>query len=604
MRMLIVLNLLAFPFFVFSQPATTFSQLAQQSERRQAVIDEQLRPVPDGRIPLQFNQAISPALGEDKTCFKVSELRLQSIDNSVIPKAFIRYLMNVLQSESIVAQATGKLQFQLSYSSNTAQSTTTQRALPCLGVSGIERITTQLQNRLVGKGYITGRVLIPEQNLSQGKLLLTIAVGKVGQLQVNQENVAQTHANRATLLNAFPTDRDRVLNLRDLEQGLENLRRVPTVSAEMDIKPSKVINHSDVVVNWQQKKYPFRLNISIDDSGSQSTGKYLGTGSISWDNPLRLNDIFYASYTSNLQPGEKRTDASGRADKGKTYNYAVNYSIPFGYWLLDVGGSHYHYDQVVAGVNRNHHYTGDSTQGSLNLSRVLYRDDKHKITAKAGLWRKTNKSFINDTEVEVQRRRTGGWKASISQRSYFSKGTLSSTLGYKRGTRAFGGIAAPEELFNEGTAKMKIWTADIGWQMPFQLGSQSFSLDSSFHGQWNKSLLTSQDRIAIGGRYSVRGFSGSKTLSGERGWYLRNNIAWKYKDNHQIYVGLDTGRVSGVSAKQLLGQSLSGAVIGGKGQFKKLGSWYYDVFVGTPIYQPTGFNADSTVFGFNFSYSL
>lgn len=602
MRKLIILSLLSFPFFAFSQTTKPLSELEQQTERRQAIINQQLRPTPDGRIPIKILDAQLPDVSSKADCFAVESLTVESVDDAVIPRQFSSYLVDALEAEKVYVKKQNSLSFRLG--DNNIHRGKPKHSAPCLSAVHIERITTQLQNDLVGKGFITSRVLIPEQNLSNGKLKLVFAIGKVGELQVNQNNHIQTHSNRARLINAFPTDASKVLSLRDLEQGLENLRRVPTVSAEMDIKPSKVINHSDVVVNWQQKKYPFRLNISIDDSGSQSTGKYLGTGSISWDNPLRLNDIFYASYTSNLQPGEKRTDASGRTDKGKTYNYAVNYSIPFGYWLLDVGGSHYHYDQVVAGVNRNHHYTGDSTQGSLNLSRVLYRDDKHKITAKAGLWRKTNKSFINDTEVEVQRRRTGGWKASISQRSYFSKGTLSSTLGYKRGTRAFGGIAAPEELFNEGTAKMKIWTADIGWQMPFQLGGQSFSLDSSFHGQWNKSLLTSQDRIAIGGRYSVRGFNGSKTLSGERGWYLRNNIAWKYKDNHQIYVGLDTGRVSGVSAKQLLGQSLSGAVIGGKGQFKKLGSWYYDVFVGTPIYQPTGFNADSTVFGFNFSYSL
>lgn len=604
MRALIILSFWAFPFFAFPQSAMTFTQLEQQAERRQTVIDKQLRPVPDGRIPLQLNQATFPTLGEDKTCFKVGKLTLQSVDNSVIPKPFIRYLINVLQSESIVVQPTGELQFQLSHSSDVLQSTTAQRALPCLGVGGIERITTKLQNQIISKGYITSRVLIPEQNLSQGELLLSIVDGKVGQLRVNKENAAQTHANRATLMNAFPTDRGRVLNLRDLEQGLENLRRVPTVSAEMEIKPSKVGNHSDIIVNWQQRKYPFRLNLSVDNSGSQSTGKYLGTMSLAWDNPLQLNDIFYVSYTHNLSSGKKQTAPNGQVDKGKTHNYAVHYSLPLGYWSVDMGMSDYQYDQVVAGVNRNYHYAGDSTSGHLNLSRVLYRGDKHKIAVGAGLWVKQNKSYIDDTEVEVQRRRTSGWQANLSQRSYFSLGTLSSTLNYKRGTRAFGAIAAPEELFNEGTAKMKIWSVGIHWQMPFNIGQQQFTLDSRFHGQWNKSLLTSQDKISIGGLYSVRGFSGEKSLFGERGWYLSNNIYWYYRDNHQLYLGLDVGHVSGESSRYLPGKNLTGAVLGIKGQFRKDGDWYYDIFVGTPLHQPKGFDADSTVFGFNFSYSL
>lgn len=42
--------------------------------------------------------------------------------------------------------------------------------------------------------------------------------------------------------------------------------------------------------------------------------------------------------------------------------------------------------------------------------------------------------------------------------------------------------------------------------------------------QWNRTPLTPQDRFAIGGRYTVRGFDGETSLMGERGWLLRNDI--------------------------------------------------------------------------------
>ncbi|PIE46461.1 MAG: ShlB family hemolysin secretion/activation protein, partial [Gammaproteobacteria bacterium] len=137
---------------------------------------------------------------------------------------------------------------------------------------------------------------------------------------------------------------------------------------------------------------------------------------------------------------------------------------------------------------------------------------------------------------------------------------------------------------------------------PFKLGENNFDWHSQFHGQWNKSLLTPQDRLAIGGRYSVRGFSGEQTLSGDRGWYLRNDLSWHYKPNHQAYIGIDIGRVSGKSAKNLLGQQLSGAVLGFKGQFKRAGNWHYDVFVGAPIDKPKGLKTDKVVTGFNINY--
>lgn len=605
MRNLILLCVLGFPFFAVSQTATPLSQLSQQSERRQAEIDEQLRPSADGRVPVNIVAAPLPDSDKDEVCFKIQSLAFETVDKTVLPSSFLDYLTDALSSENIrvidSSKQSSKQSFQLRDSKAQGGASV---GTPCLSATRIERITTKLQNRLVGKGFITSRVLIPEQDLSQGKLMLAFATGRVGELSVNMAKRNQTHAGRATLYNAFPSLQGEVLNLRHLEQGLENLRRVPTVSAEMDVKPGETPNYSDIVVNWQQRKFPLRLNLSVDNSGSKTTGEYLGTVSIAWDNPLHFNDIFYLSYTHNLSSGTKRTDPNNKTDKGKTSNYATSYSFPFGYWSFDIGMSAYHYDQVVVGVNRNYHYTGDTTRGSMNLSKVLYRDDKHKVTASAGLWTKSSKNYIDDAEVEVQRRRTGGWTAALSQRSYFRLGTLSSSLSYKRGTRAFGGLVAPEELFDEGTAKMKVWTADIHWQMPFHLGQQHFSWDSQLHGQWNENLLTSQERMAIGGRYSVRGFSGESTLSGDRGWYLRNDLSWHYRDNHQVYLGLDTGHVSGASTQYLLGRSLSGAVLGLKGQFSKGGDWYYDVFVGTPIDQPDGFDADATVFGFYFSYSL
>lgn len=203
----------------------------------------------------------------------------------------------------------------------------------------------------------------------------------------------------------------------------------------------------------------------------------------------------------------------------------------------------------------------------------------------------------------MQRRHTGGWKASLAQRSYFQRGTLNSTLTYQRGTRAFGAIPAPEELFDEGTGKIKIWTADIHWQMPFKLGQTSWSWNSNFHVQWNKTRLTAQDRISIGGRYSVRGFSGKRTLSAERGWYIRNDLAWHYQPGHQVYLGLDTGYVSGDSAENLLGQSLSGVALGLKGYAIKNGQWSYDAFIAAPLDYPKYFPTDSVTAGFKLSYN-
>jgi hypothetical protein len=50
--------------------------------------------------------------------------------------------------------------------------------------------------------------------------------------------------------------------------------------------------------------------------------------------------------------------------------------------------------------------------------------------------------------------------------------------------------------------------------------------------------------------------------------------------NAEAFVGLDTGHVSGPSAKYLVGQSLTGAAIGLRGAWRNLS---YEVFVATPV---------------------
>ncbi|WP_306349126.1 ShlB/FhaC/HecB family hemolysin secretion/activation protein [Pasteurella atlantica] len=567
-------------------PSTNPEEIFKRSEQRQQSINQQLMPNMDTQGSSLSVITLSSDTHHSAICFPIDKLRINILDEKKVIPSLSKYITQAIKLEDLNSQKLDKFVFKLSDK---------EGQKPCLNVGQINQISINLQNKLIKGGWITSRILVPEQSLKEGDLLFTLVIGYLNDVIVSD--------NKANTFTAFPSGKGDILNLRDLEQGLDNMRRLPTVSTEINIIPSKEKNASNVEVKWQQKKNPVRLNISIDDSGGKSTGKYLGTISAAWDNPLHLNDILSASYTHNLLAGQKATDPKGNVDRGKTYSYSLGYSIPFGYWLVDIKANHYFYDQVVAGVNRNYHYTGDSDQMSADLSRVLYRDDKYKVTFGIGAWFKESRSYIDDAEIDVQHRKVGGWKANITQRSYLKKGVLSSSLTYKRGTRAFGAIAAPEELFNEGTAKVKIWIADINWEMPFKLGKQKFEWHSQLHGQVNQTKLTSQDMFSLGGRYNIRGFSGEKTLSAERGWYFRNDVAWQYKESHQLYLGADIGRLYGPSTRNLQGNRLSGAVFGLKGQFNKLGKWHYDVFIGKPIYQPKGFKADSIVTGFNINYS-
>ncbi|KFB97122.1 channel-forming transporter/TpsB family cytolysins activator, partial [Trabulsiella guamensis ATCC 49490] len=318
------------------------------------------------------------------------------------------------------------------------------------------------------------------------------------------------------LYSAFPAHEGNILDLRDIEQGLENLQRLPTVRAEMEIVPADQPGESDIIISRQQSKF-WRLGLSLDDSGTTSTGRYQGGLTLSLDNPLALSDLFWFSVNHDLQTGR---------EKGNQ-NLSAHWSVPVGYWSFGLTGSDYHYHQTVAGYYEDYRYSGKSQSLTAQLSRVLHRSSSQKTTASLDVQTRTTRNYINDTEVEVQRRHVSSWKAGLSHRHYIGPATLDAGISYQRGTRWFGAQPAPEEFFDEATALSRILRTDARLSLPFSFAGQTFRFDTAWQRQTSNTPLTSQDQFSIGGRYTVRGFDGERTLSADRGWLVRNDLSWQ-----------------------------------------------------------------------------
>ena len=148
---------------------------------------------------------------------------------------------------------------------------------------------------------------------------------------------------------------------------------------------------------------------------------------------------------------------------------------------------------------------------------MWFRDEKQKVNLAIRAFQRKSNNYIDDTEVNVQRRVVGGWDGSVNHKIFLQDAKLESNLTYKRGTGAFGSIPAPEEASNNGTSRFVLMVADTNFSIPFKLDDQSIRYDSSWRYQINGTALTPQDRFVIGGRYTVRGYDGESVLSAEHG---------------------------------------------------------------------------------------
>ncbi len=570
------------PATLLASPNPAESRMQQDIQQRQR--EEQLRQTMQPESDVRLHQkntgeTVNQLMGDDSSqpCFAINEVVLEGEHHARFQFALKRAL-----------RETG---FQ---------------AGKCLHAGNINQIMSLAQNVLIGRGYTTTRILAAPQDLNSGKLQLTLIPGYLRSIRIDRSNDDQTHAGRiAAFQNKFPTRSNDLLNLRDLEQGLENLKRLPTAEADLQIVPVEgEPDQSDVVVQWRQRLLPYRVSVGMDNSGSEATGKYQGNITFSADNPLGLSDMFYVNYGRSIGGTPDEESFDGHRKEGGSNNYAVHYSAPFGKWTWAFNHNGYRYHQAVSGLSEVYDYNGKSYNTDFGFNRLLYRDAKRKTYLGVKLWMRETKSYIDDAELTVQRRKTAGWLAELSHKEYIGRSTADFKLKYKRGTGMKDALRAPEEAFGEGTSRMKIWTASADVNTPFQIGKQLFAYDTSVHAQWNKTPLTSQDKLAIGGHHTVRGFDGEMSLSAERGWYWRNDLSWQFKPGHQLYLGADVGHVSGQSAKWLSGQTLVGTAIGIRGQIKLGGNLHYDIFTGRALKKPEFFQSRKWASGFQVGYTF
>ncbi|MBN3855059.1 ShlB/FhaC/HecB family hemolysin secretion/activation protein [Paraburkholderia sp. Ac-20340] len=452
----------------------------------------------------------------------------------------------------------------------------------CVGKEGIDILSKGLQQAVLSRGYVTTRVLVPQQDLTAATLSFALVPGLVREVRLADPSMWGTWKN------AFPVSSGDVLNMRDLEQGLEQMKRVASQDVDMKIEPTDIPGESDVVVSVRRAK-PWTFVASVDNSGTSSTGKWQGNVSLGIDNPLGLNDVFTVGANQDLSFGNKSLGSHG---------FNGSYSIPFGYWTATLSGNTNTYYQNIGGVNQTFVSSGNSQTAALRIARVLSRGQNDVLGGYVQLSKRFGDSFIDDTTIPTQARNNTFLELGATDRHYFGGAQFDGALAYRQGIGGLG--ATPDPYIDGPTYRFHMTVLDANLSVPFAIANQPFKYVTTFHGQFTNDTLFYIDDLTIGSRYTVRGFDGETMLAAERGFYWRNELQWPVLQTGQtLYAGLDYGRVFGPNTAALAGTQLAGAVIGIRGGVPtKVVGVSYDLFAGTPIYKPEGFPTARWTVGF------
>ena len=456
-------------------------------------------------------------------------------------------------------------------------------------VSDITNIRNAFQRKLLDKGYVTSQVYIPEQNLNAGTLQFMVMPGRVEEIRYS---ASSAHGPWRT---AFPVRPGDILNIRDVEQGLEQMKRVSSQSVTMKLLPGTSVGTSIIELSIKQDK-PVHGSISFDNSGLESTGVYQGSFTSSFDQVFRANDTFTMSLSGDL---------SGSGSIKGTRAASLNYVIPHGKDTFSLSFSKSRYHQTIQSNPYDFTYSGKSTTMKAKWNHVWSRTQREKRAFDISISTRHNHRFINDMEIPVQALRTTSMEFGVSNRKYIGNATLYSRLGFQWGIGALG--AQPEHkasvVMGGPTSRYHMWLVDVDYRKPFIMGHRPASFTSSFHGQWVQGgkRVYSVDTINIGNRYSIYGFDGEYTLMGDSGWYVRNEVSSVIpRLNTEVYLGLDVGAVYGKSTEALVGKTIAGTALGVRGNYAS--GLLFDAFVSTPLYKPQGYHTKKFYSGFTVGY--
>ncbi len=415
----------------------------------------------------------------------------------------------------------------------------------CATAADIAQTLNEINTFYQELGFITTRAYVPEQDIADGSLAITIVPGRIEGYVYGTGKPADARLNAA-----FPTGRGDLLNLRDLEQGLENINAPRSASGQFQLVPGESPGGSFIQIDVQDQR-PWYLDFLFDHSGFESTGRIKGTSTFGLDNGLNLNDQLRIGITTT--PFEER---------GERYSdsVSVNWGLPLGNWLFnaDLGASDYRF--ITQGIDQSFVTEGRSQYLILLTERLLMRNQTSKVYAYGDLKLNRTKTSIDDIEITSQRQRLTIASLGLRGEQTIGPGRLFWNLGLKAGLDALGAEIPERSVIDQEFRLVKLRT---DFSAPIR--NSGLNYRGTLSGQYSDDILPGIEQFGFGGWSTVRGFH-DDSLYGETGIYLNNTVEWSaYKAPRLellMNAGLDFGYVKPSALRRWSQDHLAGVSLG------------------------------------------
>ncbi|AXA55110.1 ShlB/FhaC/HecB family hemolysin secretion/activation protein [Pseudomonas thivervalensis] len=447
-------------------------------ERQNRLLEEQRRRLEELKdLPGKEAKPSQPTTPADSRCFPIKTIELKGADS-----------LSAGEREQLLKPYIGQ----------------------CLGVPQLNELLKVITDHYIEKGLVTSRAYLPQQDLSSGQLQVLVVEGRLEGLK----GAETSQLSDRELAMAFPGKAGDLVNLREIEQMVDQLNRLPSNQAKMELTPGQNVGGSEVRVTNDPKK-PWRAGLSRSNDGQRSTGEQQWGSSFEWDSPLGLADQLM------LRGGhDAMTDHQHTSNNAMLY-----YNLPWGWWNVSYTYSQSEYRSQIPANGFNFKQTGDSQNHQLRVERVIHRDALSKTSLNTGLAYLRTNNFIEDSKLAVSSNRLSEAQFGINHGRRVGNAFVNLDLGMQEGIGAFDAQDDNDPGPGQADARYRKYTATASYLQPFQVWGESFSFSSLMTGQRSEDVLFSPQRMSLGGQSSIRGYK-DQSLSGDSGGYWRNDLRW------------------------------------------------------------------------------
>ncbi|CNH92237.1 hemolysin activator protein [Yersinia kristensenii] len=393
----------------------------------------------------------------------------------------------------------------------------------CINSAHVNLLARELTQLYLSSGYIMARIrFIPPDD--EGELGLDVTEGFIESIESDDPEL-----NSETI---FPNMLGHPLNIKQLDQNLDQANRLPSNKITVDILPGSESGGSILKISNTRSK-PWHLTASLDNYGNKNTGKWLSRNTFSFDNPFGLSDSISLNISSTTDNPQKNYSRA----------YSLFYSVPYGALTLSGFASYSEYLYPVQLQFNTIELQGKTQQHGLRSDYVFYRDQDQINGLSAQLTYKQAENYFNDQKIAVSSPTLTIFELGVNHLHILPAGIFNVNLSIEQGLSWLGADQNLSASYQDSQfTKAK---ATVTSNQYFKLFDDFYLFSNQFYGQYTRDRLPGVEWLSVTDSNAVRGFS-RNTLSADKGWYLQNTLSRNFSLGNTTItprLGADVGRI-------------------------------------------------------------